>query len=160
MTILQPMVREVSVTPLKPDWPALSGAMHVAHLESTRPEDRSSRVGSSIHTVPGGACPVSAQPEERSSPAESSAHMVSDGASTGRPHDAAPPLRLAEERLERSAHATLRVLMLLLEAGADTMPRTLLDRLEDSCLLSDEHLHHDVDSLCRIEAVLRRSRDD
>ena len=59
-----------------------------------------------------------------------------------------------EEHLQDSARGTLNVLAQLLEAGADLMPAMFLDRVRSSSLLSDERLHHDVDSLRRIQAVL------
>ena len=62
-----------------------------------------------------------------------------------------------DEYLEDSARGTLKVLALLLEAGADSMPDTLLDRVKNSPLLSDERLRHDVDSLRRISVVLERN---
>ena len=119
------------------------------------------------------AYPVSAAPEGRIPLAESRTTTVSEEAPKGVPQGmvfvprqrdrwggapAVPPLKPIEERLEDSAHGILRVLALLLEAGANVMPRTLLNRLEDSCLLSDARLHHDVKSLCRIEAVLRHNQ--
>ena len=134
MTVLRPMMRKVSIIPIQPQWFDLLEIMHAAYPQSTELEGRSSLV-------------------------ESSGHTESEEASEEAPHDAAPPLKLVEKRLEDSARGTLSALAVLLEAGADSMPRSLLDRVRQSCLLSDERLDHDVDSLCRIEAVLRRNRD-
>jgi hypothetical protein len=74
--------------------------------------------------------------------------------------EVATVLGLTEKRLEDSAHGPLGVLALLLEAGADSMPEALLDRLRNSCLLSDERLlsdeclRSDAKSLPRIKALL------
>ena len=57
------------------------------------------------------------------------------------------------------ARKTLNVLAQLLEAGADSIPDTLLDRVKNSSLLSDERLRHDTDSLSRIQAVLNRHQE-
>ena len=59
-----------------------------------------------------------------------------------------------EEHLQESARETLNVLAPLLEAGAGLMPAIFLDRVRSSSLLTDERLHHDIDSLRRIQVVL------
>ena len=55
------------------------------------------------------------------------------------------------------ARGFLSVLAQLLEAGADSLPDTLLKRVRESPLISDGRLKHDVGSLCRIQRVLDRN---
>ena len=81
-----------------------------------------------------------------------------DEAAARTPHFAAP-LELVEKRLRDSARGLLGVLALLPEAGVASMLITLCDRVGHSCLLSDERLIPDVDSLSRIKAVLNRSQE-
>ena len=83
---------------------------------------------------------------------------ASDEAAAGTPHFTAP-LESVEERLRDSARRLLGVLALLLEAGITSRLTTLRDRVGHSCLLSDERLIPDIDSLSRIKTVLNRSQE-
>ena len=82
------------------------------------------------------------------------------------PEGPTPPIPAAigpktmEEHLKDSARWTLKVLAQLLEAGADSMPAILLDRVRNSSLLSDERLHYDTDSLHRIQATLNCTQEN
>ena len=139
MTVLRPLVRTVCITPIEPRWFDLSGMMHAVYPQSAEPERRSPLPEPSAHAAPVEV--FNAMPDEARADA---------------PQNDQP--KSAEESLEDSARGLLRVLTLLLEAGATSMPITLLDRLEHSSLLSDERLSHDTDSLRRIKAVLNRTQ--
>ena len=134
MTVSRPCI-----APIELQWFDRSGVMHAAYPEPTRldneTDDETSSPGSSAH-------------------AESVA--VSDAVNTEAPQAALP--KLVEKRLEDSARELLEVLATLLEAGT-TMPGTLCDRLRNSCLLKDEHLSHEADSLSRIKTVLNRNQE-
>ena len=110
--------------------------------------------------------PQPAEPESQSTSPESSVSALVEILLYEAPVEApveAPqgsaPLKLVGERLRDSTGGLLGVLALLLEAGAASMPITLCDRLEHSCLLSDERLGHDADSLHRIMAVLKPNQE-
>ena len=99
------------------------------------------------------AYPQSTEPDDKTSPPESGAHAAPVWASGALP-------KSVGKRLEDSVGELLEVLITLLEAGATSMPRTLCDRLRNSCLLKDERLSHDTDSLRRIEAALNRNQEE
>ena len=65
--------------------------------------------------------------------------------------------KIGPKTMNDSARELLSVLAQLLEAGADSMPDTLLKRVRESPLISDGRLKHDVGSLCRIKRVLNRN---
>ena len=136
MTISRP-----SITPVEPRWFDHSGILHAAYQQST-------------------------EPDHNTSPPESSAHVAPDGVSDAVPETAsaeAPQAALpksVEKCLEDPAQGLLEVLSILLEAGNTPLPRTLCDRLRNSCLLNDERWSHDAESLRRIEAVLNRNQED
>lgn len=106
--------------------------------------------------------PQPAEPESQSTSPESSVSALVEILLYEAPVEApqgSAPLKLVGERLRDSTGGLLGVLALLLEAGAASMPITLCDRLEHSCLLSDERLGHDADSLHRIMAVLKPNQE-
>ena len=135
MTVSRPCI-----TPTEPQWIDFSGIMHAAYPQSTEPDDKTS-------------------------PPESGAHAAPDLVSDAVPHKAlaeAPQGALPEsieKRLEDPGRGLLEVLANFLEAGTTSMPRTLCDRLRNSCLLKDERMSHDADSLRRIDAVLNRNEE-
>ena len=136
MTVSRPCI-----TPIKLHWLKRLGVMHAAYPEPTRPDDET---------------------DDGTSPPESSAHAAPDGGSDAVPDGEASQAALpksVEKRLEDSARELLEVLATLLEAGTTSMPKTLRVRLRSSCLLKDERLSHDADSLHRIEAVLNRNQE-
>ena len=64
-------------------------------------------------------------------------------------------IKIGPKMMGEMARGTLKILAQLLEAGVDLMPDTLLDRVKNSPLLSDERLCHDTESLRRINVVLK-----
>ena len=82
---------------------------------------------------------------------------------SGAPHEgseAAMPsnqAKIGPKTMNDLAREFLSVLAQLLEAGADSMPDTLLKRVRESPLISDGRLKHDVGSLCRIQRVINRN---
>ena len=86
--------------------------------------------------------------------------QISPSATQHEGHEAANPNSQAEvglKTMDDYARGFLGVLAQLLEAGADSMPDTFLDRVRKSPLISDVRLKHDVGSLCRIQRVLDRN---
>ena len=140
-TVLRPMVRNICINPIESLWADLSTVMHAVYPQPAEPDSQGTSPESSVSAL------VEMLPYEASveSPAEA-------------PQGSAP-LKSVEERLQDSAGGLLGVLALLLEAGAASMPITLCDRLEHSCLLSDKRLGHDADSLHRIMAVLKPNHE-
>ena len=136
-TVLRPMVRNVCINPIEPLWADLSAVMHAVYPQSAEPESQSTSPESSI------SASVETLPYEAAS-------EVSQGSA---------PLKSVRERLQDSTGGLLGVLALFLEAGAASMPITLCDRLEHSCLLSDERLSRDADSLNRIMVVLKANQE-
>ena len=65
--------------------------------------------------------------------------------------------KIGPKTMNDLAREFLSVLAQLLEAGADSMLDTFLDRVRKSPLISDRNLKHDVGSLCRIQRVLDRN---
>jgi hypothetical protein len=130
ITVLRPVVREVHVALLQSYWSELVRVM---------PEDYPELA------------------ELDSSPHRSN-NIGWDEASDGMLDEdgIAQRSKPSEEHLEATGRGLLGVLALLLEAGADSMPATLLDRVRGSPLLSDERLSDDNGSLSRIKAVLIR----
>ena len=136
-TVLRPMVRNICINPIEPLWADLSTVMHAVYPQSAEPESQStspeSSTSASVETPPYEAPPEASQ--------------------------GSAPLKSVGERLQDSTGEILGVLALLLEAGAASIPITLCDRLEQSCLLSDERLRHDADSLHRIMVVLKANQE-
>ena len=127
------------ITPVELQWIDVSGIMHAAYPQYTEPNWEISLLESMVHATPGGV-----------------SNAVPDNAPGDAPQAALP--KSVEERLEDSARGLLEILATFLEAGTTSIPRTLCDRIRNSCLLKDERLSHDADSLRRIEAVLKRNQ--
>ena len=129
-TFLRALVREVHIVRDQSYWTELSRVMPEAYPEHPAPNEPNSSFDSSDSLI---------WNEE----GEETAH---DGADL--------TLKKNEEHLEASGRGLLGVLALLVEAGDNSMPAELLDRLGNTPLLSDERLTHDTESLSRIRAVL------
>lgn len=134
VTVLRPMVPNVCIPHIEPQWFDQLGIIHAVYPQSTETDHETSPPESSAHAAPIGVSDVVAQ-AEGSLP------------------------KSVEEHLEDSAQRLLEVLATLLETGATSMPRTLCDRLRDSYLLKDERSSHDADSLRRIKTVLNCSQE-
>jgi len=135
-TVLAPLVRDVRVDRLIGCWPELSGVMHAIYPD----------LADSTKSNP----PINDGP--------SSAHsMESDGTHDG--GIAMSPMEI-EERLEVSARGLLGLLAQLLAVGTNVMPAPLLHRLRSSCLLSEECVHHDLESLRHIQTMLGSNREE
>ena len=130
-TVLRPVVREVHISRVDGHWDELSRVMPEAYLEPAAPNEPD----------------LSLDPSDGVEWGEEGEEIPNDGASI--------TLQRNEDHLEASGRGLLGVLVFLVE-GADSMPQELLDRLGSSCLLSDERLLHDAESLSRIRAVLNR----
>ena len=129
-TVLRPVVREVHIVRVNGHWKELSRVMPEAYPEPAPPNEPN----------------LSLDPRDSFGWGEEGEGIPNDGASI--------TLQRDEDHLETSGRGLLGVLAVLVEAGADSMPQELLDRLGSSSLLSDERLLHDAESLSRIRAVL------